>query len=209
MARPLPLALLLCLLFAACTLTPDAAQATQAVETPVPALHLTPSLADVPAPRGWKIYRNEELAFGFAFPAPGLPAPGEGGLLATTTLTVDPSTNIVDETVSVSATGANETCTSPLGEGFAPEDLAPEYVQRNSVLFLRQTRSGVAPGTASMWVAYSTARDGSCISLGYMLRTFDPANLDPTRFPTPPATVRWEDREAVFENIISTFNWLR
>ncbi len=74
--------------------------------------------------------------------------------------------------------------------------------------FLRQTHSGVAAGTSTVWVAYTTEREGRCVSLGYELSTFDPANLDPTRFPTPPVSVDWQARIKGFEAIVATFAWL-
>ncbi len=209
MARRFSLAIVLCLLAAACTLTPNPSPASQAVETPVPELPPTPALADVSAPQGWSTYRNEELAFGFAYPASGVLAPGEGDILATIGYTPDPTTNVLEETILVSGLAGVETCISPLAQGWAPGELAPETVEVNGVSFLRQMHSGVAAGTSAIWVAYTTQQNERCASLGYVLRTFDPANLDPTRFPTPPAAVDWRSKAQGFEAMMATFTWLR
>lgn len=160
-------------------------------------------------PDGWVVFRDEELGFALAYPASAALAGGEGTTLATITFTPDPSTNILEEVISISGTRGSASCSSPLAEGWAPGDLAPETVEVDGVAFLRQTRSGVAAGTASLWVAYTTHRDLRCVSLGYELRTFDPANLDPTRFPTPPAAVSPQERIHGFEAIVATFAWLR
>jgi len=209
MVRLVTFVLILGLASAACAI-PSTMPPEVATSVPLPTQpSAVPPEVAIAAPEGWSFYRNEELGFGFAYPAAGALTSGEGQTLATIAFPVDPSTNVVEEAVSLSVTGVSQPCASPLGEGFAPEELAPEDVERNGIPFLRQTRSGVAAGTSSTWVAYSTARDGSCVSLGYVLRTFDPANLDPTRFPTPPATVDWQGKVQDFEAMVATFTWFR
>ena len=42
---------------------------------------------------------------------------------------------------------------------------------------------------------------------GLRARTFDPANLDPTRFPTPPVKVDWKAEAQSFEAVVATFVW--
>jgi len=109
----------------------------------------------------------------------------------------------------VSGLAGGETCASPLAQGWDPGELAPETVEVNGISFLRQTHSGVAAGTSAVWVTYTARRDQRCAGLGYVLRTFDPANLDPTRFPTPPAAVDWRSKVQGFEAMVATFTWLR
>jgi hypothetical protein len=149
------------------------------------------------------------MGFAFAYPDSGMLSDGAGIILATVTFAADPATNVVEERVSVSGVQGEPECTSPLAEGWAPGDLSPQTVEVNGITFLRQTHSGVAAGTSSVWVAYSTQRDQRCVSLGYELRTFDPANLDPTRFPSPPATVDVGERIRGFEAMVATFAWFR
>jgi hypothetical protein len=189
------------------------ASATPTPTAELPALTATPS-PDLPAfafqpPDGWAIFASEGMGFALAYPPPGQLSVGTEPGLATITFPPDPATNVVEETLSISGVQGAAECVSPLAEGWAPADLSPEIVELNGIAFLRQTRSGVAAGTASTWVAYTTQRDQRCVSLGYQLRTFDPANLDPTRFPTPPASVDLQTRLQAFESIVATFTWTR
>jgi len=182
---------------------------TAAPVTPPVTVIVTQAGADIHAPEGWDTYRSDALGFGFAYPEAGTLAAGEGTALATIEFATDPATNVVREVISVSGDAGADTCASPLAEGWTAEDLSPETVVLNGVSFLRQTHSGVAAGTSTVWAAYTTERDGRCVSLGYELSTFDPANLDPTRFPTPPARVDWRARVQGFEAVVATFRWLR
>jgi len=167
------------------------------------------SPSDIPVPQGWRVFTSEELGFQLAYPDTGTLSPGDGTTLAKITFLADPGTNVLEEIISISGIRGGPECTSPLAEGWAPGDLSPETVEVDGVPFLRQTHSGVAAGTSSLWTAYTTQRDQRCVSLGYELRTFDPANLDPTRFPTPPATVDWRERGQGFEAIVAAFTWTR
>lgn len=204
MMRVLVTAWVIALTAAACS-----PASTPAPALPSPATHIPPTQAgQLHAPEGWGTYRSDVLGFGFAYPPSGTLAAGEGTAMATIEFALDPATNIVREVISVTGDSGADTCASPLAEGWEAVDLSPETVVLNGISFLRQTHSGVAAGTSSVWVAYSTERDGRCVSLGYELFTFDPANLDPTRFPTPPVTVDWRTKVESFEAIVATFVWL-
>lgn len=199
--------LLIYLALAACASSPSDAATPAGLPVPSPTPAQATPEAVIAAPPGWLVYRDEDI--GFAYPS-GLTLAGEqGDLRASLSFPVDPATNVVEETVSVSVGRTASPCVSPLGAGLNPTELSPQTVERSGIPFLREGRSGVAAGTASRWVAYSAAQDGVCVSLGYTLRTFDPGNLDPTQFPNPPEPVAWEARVAVFEQILSTFVWLR
>ncbi len=189
----------------ACGLTPTVAPVTPPASVDVPS---TPTGTDISAPEGWAIYRNDSLGFGFAYPPAGRLAAGEGVTTATIDFAADPATNVLLEAISVSGEASGEACASPLAEGWTAEELSPETVVLSGTSFLRQTHSGVAAGTSKVWVAYTTEREGRCVSLGYELSTFDPANLDPTRFPTPPVSVDWQARVEGFEAMVATFMWL-
>jgi hypothetical protein len=170
---------------------------------------LQQSTLQLSAPDGWSSYRDEANGFALAYPqTTSLPSSG-GEAAFYLTLPTDPSTNVIEETIAVRIVPPGQPCASPLGSGFAPEELEPTTVELGGLAWLRQSRSGVAAGTASTWVAYSASRKDRCLSLDYTLRTFDPASLDPTRFPTPPARVEWSEREAVFEQLLASFTWLR
>jgi hypothetical protein len=162
----------------------------------------------MPAPQGWDVFLSEEIGFRFAYPDSGTLSVGSGTALAMITFAADPAANVVEESISISGIRSDSDCVSPLAEGWAPADLSPEMVEVNGVPFLRQTHAGVAAGTSSIWIAYTAQRDERCVSLGYELRTFDPANLDPTRFPTLPVQVDIQEHILAFEAIVATFVWL-
>lgn len=170
---------------------------------------VSPTDVSIPAPAGWSLYRSQDLGFGFAYPAAAVLTSGEGETLATMAFPPDPSTNVVEETVTVSATNAAQICASPLAEGWPPGELAPESLVMNGTTFVRQTHSGVAAGTSTTWVAFTTSRAERCVSLDYTISTYDPANLDPTRFPTPPVRVDVQSKVRGFEALVATFTWLR
>ncbi len=98
----------------------------------------------------------------FAYPGAGTLAAGEGITLVTIDFAADPATNVVREVISVSGDAEAPTrAQARLAEGWTAEDLSPEIVVLNGISFLRQTHSGVAAGTSTVWVAYSTERDGA------------------------------------------------
>ena len=202
MIHRLSFVLLLSIAASACTARPaPLSEPTVAPEQATP--ELAPALPD-----GWTAYRDDAHGFALAYPA-STAQPTLGGEAAfSLTLPADPATNVVEETIAVHIVSAGQPCVSPLGSGFAPEELAPATVELGGLSWLRQTRSGAAAGTASTWVAYTTSRGDRCVSLDYTLRTFDPANLDPTRFPTPPVRVEWSERVAVFEQVVASFRWM-
>jgi hypothetical protein len=57
-------------------------------------------------------------------------------------------------------------------------------------------------------VVYSTSRGNECVSLDFTLSTYDVANLDPTRFPNPPASIDLAVEQQVFEEITASLRWL-
>ena len=201
MIRRFSLVLLLSIAAAACAAHP--------APSPEPTLVPEQATPELAIPEGWTAFRDDAHGFALAYPTTAAQPTISGEAAFSLTLPADPSTNVVEETVAVRIVPAGQPCASPLGSGFAPEELAPAAVELGGLSWLRQTRSGAAAGTASTWVAYSTSRGDRCVSLDYTLRTFDPANLDPTRFPTPPARVEWSEREAVFEQVVASFMWLR
>lgn len=206
MFRRLFLVLLLPIAASACTATPAPQPDPSAVPDQATQAQATPELA---VPDGWTAFRDDAHGFALAYPPTAAQPTTTSEAAFYLTLPADPSTNVVEETIAVRIVPAGQPCASPLGSGFAPEELSPVTVELGGLSWLRQTRSGAAAGTASTWAAYSTSRGDRCVSLDYTLRTYDPANLDPTRFPTPPATVDPRSRSQDFEAIVATFTWLR
>ena len=73
----------------------------------------------------------------------------------------------------------------------------------NGIQFLKETGGDAGAGHIHQWVAYSTVRDNTCVSLGFILHSLNPGN-----FPTPPPVFDLSAESAVFEQIIETFAWL-
>jgi hypothetical protein len=205
MLRRLSLVLLLSIAASACTASPAPQTDPSAVPDQAAQAQATPELA---VPDGWTAFRDDAHGYALAYPPTAAQPTASGEAAFSLTLPADPSTNVVEETIAVRLVPPGQPCTSPLAYGFAPEELAAATVELGGLSWLRQTRSGVAAGTASTWVAFSTSRGDRCVSLDYTLRTYDPANLDPTRFPTPPIRVEWSERESTFEQLVGTFVWV-
>lgn len=110
MTRGLLLGLAIALAPAACGLT-----STIAPTMPPPTLNVSSTQAgtDVGAPEGWDTFRSDELGFGFAYPASGRLAVGEGVSLTTVDFAADPATNVVEEVISVSGAEGAGPCASP------------------------------------------------------------------------------------------------
>jgi hypothetical protein len=208
MRQRLPAVLVVGLCACACAVDSPLAPTTtpKALAAPTPSPAAAPTFV---APDGWDILADDELGFAVAYPSGAVLTPGEGESRARISFPPDAATNVVEEILTLyGAVGAGP-CSSPMAAGWGAVELTPETVVLNGISFLRQSHSGVAAGTSSVWVAYTTEREGRCVSLGYELRTFDPANLDPTRFPAPPATVDRRERVHSFEAIVATFVWTR
>lgn len=201
MIRRFSLVLLLSIAASAC--------AAQPAPSPEPTLVPEQATPELAIPEGWTAFRDDAHGFALAYPGSTAQPTMSGEAVLSLTFPVDPSTNVVEKTIAVRIVPAGQPCASPLGSGFAPEELEPTTVELGGLSWLRQTRSGAAAGMASTWVAYSTSRGDRCVSLDHTLRTFDPANLDPTRFPTPPVTVDRRSMSQDFEAIVATFTWLR
>ncbi|MBM3121663.1 MAG: hypothetical protein FJZ97_05700 [Chloroflexi bacterium] len=205
MIRWLSMVLILSTTVSACAAPPTPVATPSAVPDQAAVEHPAPDLA---IREGWTLHRDEANGFALAYPQTTAQPTLGGEPVFSLTLPADPSTNVVEESIAVRIVPPGQPCTSPLGYGFVAEDLTPVTVELGGLAWLRQTYSGVAAGTASTWVAYSTSRGDHCVSLDYTLRTFDPANLDPTRFPTPPVTVDQPRKAQDFEAIVATFTWL-
>ena len=68
------------------------------------------------------------------------------------------------------------TCASPLGSARTSQN-----VTINDISFVKQVGSEAAAGSLYDWTAYSAQNGTTCVSVGFVLRS-----LDPAAFPTPP-----------------------
>ena len=177
--------------------------------TPSPFPNLTPSRPNPTAIISESLeYRNEVFGFSFLYPA--------DLILRETTdrqsiLLVFPrplNTNWVEEQLLVRVQNSPP-CFTSLAEGRNEAQLTEQAVVISGLNFLRQNFSGAAAGTTTEMVAYLTNQDEMCISFDFLLRTFDPDNLDPTAFPNAPTAIDRPQEVQVFEGIVSTFKWLQ
>ena len=159
-------------------------------------------------PTGWTVYRDPDGRFGFWFPAPAALVQPEAVENARIEFSSPAPTNVVEEALMVHAEGSPVGCDGYLSQEFDPASLQSEAIQLGGVDFVRQIHSGAAAGTATVRVAYSTPRGSLCVTLDFILSTYDVANLDPTKFPTPPASVDVSSEMERFEDIAASFRWL-
>ncbi|HSB89936.1 MAG TPA: hypothetical protein VLD63_07925 [Anaerolineales bacterium] len=172
---------------------------------------LTPtSLADAQdsAPPGWTVYRDLDHGFGFWYPADAKVTSATGEQAARIEFLQPNPTNVVEESLTVRVGGMENGCRGPLDLEFDPAGVESRDVELDGSAFVRQTHSGAAAGTAVLRVVYSTSRGSECVSLDFTLSTFDIANLDPTHFPNPPASIDPAVEQQLFEEIAASLRWL-
>ncbi|MEM5774173.1 MAG: hypothetical protein AAGU05_04160 [Anaerolineaceae bacterium] len=206
-------------LLAACAQVITPATATPAPsETPVPAPTLTPEptategtgiggeSACPPAPLpmpDWPFYCDTTVGYFFQYPSDAMLNDQTGDGIVRIDLSVLPGTNLGEKYLEVSAATGQETCASPLAGGYVPEAVNNEEVEINGLTFLKQSGSDAGAGNYYNWTAYSTARDGTCVSFGFVLHSTNRYN-----YPTPPPEFDEAAETAVFEQILGTFRWV-
>lgn len=190
------------------TLVPPTAPPPPATDTPVPPTDTPPSPAtDTPIPPtdtppeapAWLTYTNIPYNFSLQYPPDGTLAEYSPES-ARIDFTITPGTNLMEKflRISVNTTGA-QTCTSPLGVGFEPLDIATETVTINGMEFLKESASDSGAGNIYDWVAYSINRNCVCISLGFVLHSSNPALSDPA-----PPLFDMAAESAIFEEVVAT-----
>lgn len=112
-------------------------------------------------------------------------------------------TNLTEKYVEMTVMQGAGECASPLAAGSPSESIQSEPVEIAGLSFLRQSGVGAAAGNRYDWLAYSTERNGRCVSLGFVLHSFDPELV-----PTPPPTYDRDAEAAVFDEIVKSFRWL-
>jgi hypothetical protein len=162
-----------------------------------------------PAVASWLRYANDAAGFALRYPPQVQLSEDTAAGQLMLTFPIAPDTNVLEEYGLLIYKGGTGECVDPLAEGWTPEELDTQDIVLNGLTFQKQSHAGVAAGTSRIWVAYTTQRGERCVSLGFLLSTYAPANLDPTRFPTPPAAIDWQAELDLFESVVSTFEWLQ
>jgi hypothetical protein len=177
--------------------------------TPLASLTPTgPADALVSAPPGWTVYRDLDHHFGFWYPADAKVTSATDNQPARFDFLQPNLNNVVEESLTVRVGGMENGCRGPLEQEFDPAGVESRDIELDGSAFVRQAHSGVAAGTATFRVVYSTSRGNECVSLDFTLSTYDVANLDPTRFPSPPASIDLAVEQQVFEEITASLRWL-
>jgi hypothetical protein len=192
---------------------------TQSTNTPVPTSTFAPT--DTPEPTvtpvtattcppavtpyspDWQIYCNSTYEFALQYP-PYSTLTVTNPESAHIDLPFTEGTNLQEKYLEISAHQTSDPCTSPLAIGFAPESIQTQTVTFNGVQFLEESASEGAAGNFYQWVAYSAARQDTCVSLGFVLHSTNPEN-----YSTPPPVFDQPTEAAVFDDIMSTFIWLK
>ena len=163
---------------------------------------LTPTAVFTPTPtpvtNDWLTFTNLTYGFQFKYPPQGQIVSGGTDSFTRINLPFAAGTNLSEKYLEM-VVGQNVTeCKSPL----QTQDPGVT-VTINGINFLKQTGAEGAAGSLYQWVAYSTLRDGVCVSLNVILHSHNPGN-----FATPPPVFDFAAESAVFDQMVGTFAWL-
>ncbi len=150
----------------------------------------------------WSLCRSLLYGFDLQFPAAGELIEQRADF-ARINLTLTPGTNLTEKYLEIEFTDTNAECASPLAAGHPVDTIPREMVTLNGNTFLKQSGVGVATGNIYTWEGYSIAQGNRCISLDFVLHSFDPSLA-----PTPPPEYDQAAESAVFTQVAGTFTWL-
>lgn len=161
---------------------------------------LTPVPPTAPPTSDWLIYVNTPHGFGFKYP-PQSQVISQQDNFVRINLPIQPGTNLREKYLEAVVTENTGLCQSP----FAASSMlaTSETVTINGTSFLKQTGRDAGAGNFYDWVAYSTPRNNSCVSVGFLLHSLNAGNFDP---PVPAFDRAAES--AVFEQIMQTLAWI-
>lgn len=159
----------------------------------------TPIPVTTPAPTDtsqWVTYQDAKYAFSFRIP-PGSALSGQSDNAGRVYVPIHtPGTNLREKYVDVSVVDGASTCKSPYTSSMATS----QNITLNGIAFLKETGFEGAAGNFYDWIAYSTTKGTSCISLTFVMHSIDPGVLT-----TPPPVYDKNDESAVFTTIMSTY----
>ncbi len=190
-STPSPSATPLPTLTSAATATPLSATETTTPPTSMPTLTVTPAHGN------WLTYTDTVYQFQFQYPLGGQSSD------AHIMLPFVPGTNLSEKYLDVSVAPNASVCTSPLTSNYPPGSIPSTPLTINGIAFVKESGSDGGVGQLHQWTAYSTLKDGNCISLSFVLHSTNAGN-----FPTPPPVFDESAESAVFDQIMSTFGWL-
>jgi hypothetical protein len=144
----------------------------------------------------WATYQNIKYGYSVKVPSPPI-ITGSDPSLMKLTLPIPSGTNLIAEYVDISSTENVTSCTS---SGANADPNKNQNVTVNNVTFLRQEGTDQGAGQIRDWVAYSTLRGTTCISLLFVMHS---GNLG--AYSTPPTQFNKDAEIAVFTEMMKTF----
>ncbi len=173
-----------------------APSATTAAPPTAPAA--TPSGADT---SGWSVFQNTKYNFQFKYP-PGSTVTDQSDNSGRLTLPITAGTLLVAKFLDVSVTEGAATCANSIAGGGTVATSGNATI--NGITFLKETGVGAAAGNTYEWEAYSALRPNTnaCVSIAFVLQSANAGN-----YATPPPPFDKAAESAVFQTIMSTFEW--
>jgi hypothetical protein len=150
----------------------------------------------------WQVYCDEANGFYIQYPPLSSLSETDAGITHID-LPVQPGTNLGEKYVEITIRLNEETCSSPLAEGYVPEAVNTEQLVINGLNFVKQSGSDAGAGNYYNWIAYSTGHAGMCVSFGFVLHSTNRYN-----YPTPPPEFDMEAETAVLGQMMDTFRWV-
>ena len=170
--------------------------------TPEPSPTSPPPTSPIPA--DWLIYNNRNHGFELNYPSGGTLVEDQPEH-ARIDLPFLPNTTLQEKYLEIDVTPiqANNTCSSPFAAGYAPEAVQRETVNIDGESFMRESGNEGAAGSTYEWVAYSTVRGQECANLTFILNATNAANYE-----VPPPEFDSQAEKAIFDQIVSSFQWM-
>lgn len=170
--------------------------------TPEPSPTSPPPTSPIPA--DWLIYNNRNHGFELSYP-PGGTLVDNQPEHARIDLPFMSDTTLQEKYLEIDVTPiqADSTCSSPFAAGYAPEAVQRETVNIGGKSFVRENGSEGAAGSTYEWVAFSTVRGQECTILTFILNATNAANYE-----VPPPEFDSQAETAIFEQIVSSFQWM-
>jgi hypothetical protein len=170
--------------------------------TPTPPVPCTVTVTPPPdedPTADWEYYFSDQYGFIFGVPPTTFITDESENHARLNLPLVNTGTNLSEKYVDLTIVEGANPCKSP-DIGGTPA--STETVTINGIQFFKETGDSAGAGNRYDFVAYSTAADGNCVSLTFVLHSLNPGN-----FPTPPPEFDKAAESAVFDLIINTFDW--
>ena len=161
----------------------------------------SPTPTFTPIPGDWLTFTNLTYGFEFKYPPGGQIVAEDMDTYARIDLPFVQGTNLREKYLEVIVAENANPCRSPLASSSMLE--TSETVVINGITFLKETGGDGGAGHLHQWIAYSTSRNGACVSLDFVLHSLNAGN-----FPTPPPIFDYAAESAVFGQIVGTYMWL-